>query len=74
MNYYYDIVVNFQDTNYMFYDWNEKDNIEFIKKIPIFQVTTNTLKDFIKLYSGNEIFTQSKSFIKISFEHNKPAI
>ena len=47
MNYYYDIVVNFQDTNYMFYDWNEKDNIEFIKKIPIFQVTTNTLKDFI---------------------------
>lgn len=47
MNYYYDIKINFQDTNYMFYDWSEKDTIEFIKRIPIYQVTTNTLKDLI---------------------------
>lgn len=67
MNYYYDIVVNFQDTNYMFYDWNEKDNIEFIKKIPIFQVTTNTLKDFISynIIINEEILNTIKDKTKL---------
>lgn len=67
MNYYYDIVVNFQDTNYMFYDWNEKDNIEFIKKIPIFQVTTNTLKDFISynIILNEEILNNIKDKTKL---------
>lgn len=67
MNYYYDIVVNFQDTNYMFYDWNEKDNIEFIKKIPIFQVTTNTLKDFISynIILNEEILNTIKDKTKL---------
>lgn len=67
MNYYYDIKINFQDTNYMFYDWNEKDNIEFIKKIPIFQVTTNTLKDFISynIILNEEILNNIKDKTKL---------
>ena len=67
MNYYYDIKINFQDTNYMFYDWSEKDTIEFIKKIPIFQVTTNTLKDFISynIILNEEILNNIKDKTKL---------
>ena len=51
MNYYYDIVLNFQEKNYMFYEWEEEDSIDIIKKIPIFQVNIKTFKDLI----NNEI-------------------
>ena len=47
MNYYYDIAVNFQENNYMFYEWIDSDILEYIKRIPIFQVTTKVLKDLI---------------------------
>ena len=47
MNFYYDIVVNFQENNYMFYEWAESDVLEYIKRVPIFQVTTNVLRDLI---------------------------
>lgn len=50
MNYYYDIILNFLDTNYLFYDWEEQDNIEYVKKIPIFQVTS---KKFKEIYQNN---------------------
>lgn len=48
MYYYYDVLLNFNEENelYEFYEWEEKDSIEFIKKIPLFRVSTNTLKDF----------------------------
>ena len=51
MNYYYDIVLNFQEDNYMFYEWEEEDNIDIIKKIPIFQINLKTFKDL----TNNEI-------------------
>ena len=47
MNFYYDIVVNFQENNYMFYEWAESDVLEYIKRVPIFQVTTKVLRDSI---------------------------
>ena len=47
MNFYYDIVVNFQENNYMFYEWAESDVLEYIKRVPIFQVTTKVLRDHI---------------------------
>lgn len=50
MNYYYDIVLNFLENNYMFYEWDELDDIEYIKKIPLFQVSSQVFKDF---YSNN---------------------
>ena len=46
MNYYYDIKLNFLKENSFFYDWLETDNIEKIKKIPIFQVTKKVFKEF----------------------------
>ena len=51
MNFYYDLVLNFLDTNYLFYDWDEFDNIEYIKKIPIFQVTSKRFKEMYQ-YNG----------------------
>lgn len=47
MNYYYDVLLNFQDVFYMFYEWDESDNIEFIKKIPLFHVDTQMISDAI---------------------------
>ena len=47
MNYYYDLVLNFNETAFMFYEWNENDVIELIKKIPLFSVNNKLLKDLI---------------------------
>lgn len=50
MYYYYDVLLNFQDSDklYEFYEWEEKDEIDFIKKIPLFKISSKTLKDLIK--------------------------
>ena len=42
MNYIYDIVLNFNKDYFCFYEWNKKDNIINIKKIPLFVVDNNT--------------------------------
>ncbi len=48
MYYYYDCLLNFQEKEnlYSFYEWEETDDVEFVKKIPLFRVDTNVLKDF----------------------------
>ena len=50
MYYYYDILLNFQDDAniYEFYEWEETDEIDFVKKIPLFRVSSSTLKDVLK--------------------------
>ncbi len=48
MNYYYDIVLNLNEELYEFYEWEENYSIDFIKKIPLFRVSTKTLKDNLK--------------------------
>lgn len=48
MNYIYDIVLNFQDNYYQFFEWKRTDKIKNIKKIPIYRVVDydlNTLKN-----------------------------
>lgn len=42
MNYIYDIVLNFNKDYFCFYEWNKKDNIVNVKKIPLFVVDNNT--------------------------------
>lgn len=46
MNYIYDILINFQPNLYDIYDWNKNDDILHLRKIPLFRVDTNTLKQF----------------------------
>jgi len=46
MNYIYDIILNFNSRLYDFYDWNKKDKIIHIRKIPAFKVSD---KDFLNI-------------------------
>ena len=47
MNYYYDILLNFDDNFLMFYEWDENDPIEFTKKIPLFHIDNKTFIDLL---------------------------
>lgn len=50
MIYIYDILVNFTDSNdrvYEFFEWDRKDVIEHIKKIPLIRVNDQTFYDFM---------------------------
>ena len=59
MNYYYDVLLNFQDNYYMFYEWDEQDNLEFAKKIPLFHVDSLMVSDAI-----SKIFEVDTEFLK----------
>ncbi len=50
MYYYYDILLNFQDSInlYNFYEWEENDNLDYIKKIPLYRITTTDLQNLFK--------------------------
>ena len=45
MNYIYDLLLNFNERIYEFYDWNKTDNIRHIKKIPIFKINSHKMID-----------------------------
>jgi len=47
MNYIYDLLLNFNEKIYDFYDWNKTDKIIHIKKIPIFKISSSKM-DIIK--------------------------
>ncbi len=47
MNYIYDILVNFNDKDiYEFFEWEKDDNIEHIRRIPIFKVKPEDFMNF----------------------------
>lgn len=43
MIYIYDIFSNFSKELYSFYEWNKKDNIIHIRKIPLFKINSNLM-------------------------------
>ena len=45
MKYIYDIILNFNESLYEFYEWKDDDNIEYIKKIPIVKVAESVFSD-----------------------------
>ena len=47
MNYYYDLTLDFLENSYPFYEIQESDEFLNVKKIPLFQVDSKTLKDFL---------------------------
>lgn len=56
MNYIYDILLNFNKKLYDFYDWNKKDKIIHIRKIPSFKISDidfKTLKNNIVKMDNN---------------------
>lgn len=72
--YIYDILVNFNDIEkiYDFFEWNTNDEIEHIKRIPLYKIPPKVLDQFFmnqiqldhdimeKIYRTTEIFTRSK--------------
>ena len=47
MTYIYDILLNFNEEYYDFYDWNKNDKIIHVKKIPIYRVKEQVLIDLV---------------------------
>ncbi len=45
----YDVLLNFTDENRVieFFEWNDKDILEHVKKVLLFRVTTEQLKDIV---------------------------
>lgn len=72
MNYIYDILLNFKEDLYDFFDWNYSDEIEHIRKIPIFRVDCQSFKEIkdnkvifdseflSKIYNKTEVFNHKK--------------
>lgn len=51
MNYYYDIILNWSENKpYSFYEWNDFDYLELIKKIPFIKIKHKSLID---IWSNN---------------------
>ena len=42
MNYIYDIILNFNEEFYDFYEWKSNDNVINVRKIPVLKVDENT--------------------------------
>lgn len=49
MIYIYDILLNFNDSKRLvdFYEWDRKDNLEHIKKIPLFRISSVDMENII---------------------------
>ena len=47
MTYIYDVILNFNNELYEFYEWNKDDLIYHIKKIYLIKVNTKTYNDFL---------------------------
>ena len=56
MIYIYDILLNFNDNLIEYFEWEDKDNIKYIKKISVFKTNQNTIKDII----NNDIILEEK--------------
>ena len=74
MNYIYDILLNFNDSeNYFeFYEWKEDDCFEHIKRIPLIRISKETMQNFLscKIKVSSELL----NFLKgntISYKNKK---
>lgn len=86
MNYIYDIYANLNQKYYDIYEWNKKDKIIHIKKIPVFRIKTHDLKILIKdenivdneliklIKNQTEIFNISKNTTFCAFTDTKDEI
>lgn len=66
MDYVYDIVLNFLDQYYDFYEWNLNDKIINIKKLPIYRVSTKdyvNIKFHVTVIDKNCLVKNSKIFL-----------
>lgn len=86
MTFVYDIYVNFQNICYDFYEWNKKDKITHIKKIPIFEISDENFGNIIAndnkidfntfeiIKNKAEIFKRKKKLSAVLLTNNKDII
>lgn len=82
MKYIYDLELNFKNKYYDFYEWEKKDKITHIKKIPSYKVTDEDIynlkynyikinKDFFQNKKNyTSIFSNGQTIIAIKFDNN----
>lgn len=70
MNYIYDVVLNFQDNYYNFFEWNKSDKIKNISRIPIYRVDD---QDILTL-KYNDVKLANIDQIKDESDHHKKII
>lgn len=65
MNYIYDLVLNFTDSDNLleFYEWKKRDNLTTIQKMPIFKITRHQMDDILnnRIKINEEIFNKVKN-------------
>ena len=61
MNYTYDILANFNETYYEFFEWNNKDELTHIKKLPIIKVD----RTFLNNMKNNDVVVEKELLEKI---------
>ncbi len=66
MDYYYDLYINFLENYCMFYEWDEDDNLEYVKKIPLVHVDAKTYLNF-----RSKIVKVDASFLKTILNKTK---
>lgn len=67
MNYIYDIVLNFQDNYYQFFEWKRNDKIKNIYKISIYRVTDQDLN----ILKNNKVKIENTFLNKIKEDNKK---
>lgn len=67
MTYIYDIVLNFNTLFYEFFEWEDKDKITIIKKIPVIKVDSSLLDDLFnkKIIITDDFLTEINSKCEI---------
>ena len=63
MNYIYDVIADFSDVPYEFYEWNKSDYITHLKKVLIVKVSTDVLNDLVynKVKISNKFLSNIKN-------------
>ena len=79
MNYYYDVILNWSENEgYEFYEWNDTDYLELVKKIPLIKikhkdflnVLTNKIRitsDLLKEIKDKTLLSSKKVISKIEY-------
>ncbi len=66
MNYYYDLLLNFNEEYYKFYEWESNDIILYIKKIPLYHINHNTYIEILtnKIKIDNKLLNSIRNNTK----------
>lgn len=69
----YDILLNFNKKIINFYEWEENDNIKYVKKIPLIKINTTLLNSIIydEIEIDNKFLLQIENKVEFYDEENK---